>query len=92
MPKPVAVSPDELNRVTGTYQFDSNFYQPNVKLNIEPRDGYLLMRYPTFATPLTPIAGGGYFDRFYWSFVRFEDGKLIYRNGNDEFVATSPVR
>jgi len=89
VPKPVARSAAELRRVSGGYQFGPNFYQPNVLVRVERRDGYLAVRYPSFTSPLTPIAGGAYFDRFYWSFIRFEDGKLIYRNGNDEFIATS---
>ena len=87
VPKPVARSREELERVKGEYQFGPTFYQPNVRARVEPRDRFLMLVYPTFASPLTPIAGGGYFDRFYWSFVRFEDGKLIYRNGDDEFIA-----
>ena len=89
VPTPVARPAAELKRVAGTYQFGANFYQPNVVARIEPRDGYLVLRYPTFDTPLTPIANGEYFDRFYWSFIRFEDGKMIYRNGSDEFTATA---
>jgi len=95
VPTPVTRSADELRRVAGTYQFGPTFYQPNVVARIEPRDGYLLLRYPTFDVPLTPIANGQYFDRRFWSFVRFEVGKMIYRNGSDEFTATSapaPIR
>ena len=89
VPKPVPRAAEELRRISGTYRFGPNFYQPNVIVRIEPRDRYIVLRYPAFDAPLTPIANGAYFDRFYWSFVRFENGKLIYRNGNDEFVATS---
>jgi CubicO group peptidase (beta-lactamase class C family) len=87
VPKPAARSADALRRVAGTYKFGPDFYQPNSVVHIEPRDGYLLLRYPSLDVPLTPIANGEYFDRFYWSFVRFENGKLIYRNGSDEFTA-----
>lgn len=89
VPKPVSRGADDLRRVAGTYQFASNFYQPNVVARIEARDGYLLLRYPTFDVPLTPLANGEYFDRLYWSFVRFDSGKMFYRNGSDEFAATS---
>jgi len=84
VPKRVPRSPEELRRVAGSYQFGPAFYQPNALVRIEPRDGYLVMR-TTFDRPLTPIANGEYFDRSYWSFVRFENGKMIYRNGSDEF-------
>ena len=77
VPTPVKRSSDELQCVAGTYKFGANFYQPNVVARIEPRDGYLVLHYPTFDTPLTPIANGEYFDRFYWSFIRFEEGKMI---------------
>ncbi|HEY6844383.1 MAG TPA: serine hydrolase domain-containing protein, partial [Thermoanaerobaculia bacterium] len=87
VPKPVARSVEELRRAAGTYQFGSDFYQRNVIARVEPRDGYLLLRYPALDVPLTPIANGEYFDRFYWSFVRFENGKMIYRNGADQFTA-----
>jgi D-alanyl-D-alanine carboxypeptidase len=87
VPKPIAASSDALKRVVGTYQFDSSFYQPNVRARIEKRDKFLMMVYPTFSVPLTPIDGGEYFDRFYWSFVRFEPGKMTYRNGSSVFAA-----
>jgi hypothetical protein len=48
----------------------------------------LAMHFPSSTVGLAPVTGGGYFDRAYWSFVRFEPDKLIYRNGADEFVAT----
>jgi CubicO group peptidase (beta-lactamase class C family) len=88
VPKPVARSADALRGVAGSYQFGPDFYQPNVVARIEPRDGYLLMRYPALDAPLTPLANGQYFDRFYWSFVQFENGRMIYRNGNSEFTAS----
>ena len=40
-----------------------------------------------FAIPLLPIEGGRFFDRSFWSFVRFEKDKLIYRNGDTDYVA-----
>jgi hypothetical protein len=53
----------------------------------EVSDGALVMRYPHSTTALVPVEGGLYFDRAYWSFIRFVPGKLIYRNGSDDFVA-----
>lgn len=88
IPKRVKRAASELDRDAGRYQFGPNFYVPNLLARIERRGDYLVMLYPSGSTvPLIPTASG-YFDRIYWSFVRFEDGKLIYRNGNDEFVAT----
>jgi hypothetical protein len=47
------------------------------------------MVYPAtgFAIPLQPIEGDRFFDRSFWSFVRFEKDKLIYRNGDTDYVA-----
>ena len=87
VPKPIAASADALQSAVGTYQFDSTFYQPNARVRIEKRDKILMMVYPTSSVPLTPIEGGGYFDRLYWSFVRFEPGKMTYTNGSSVFTA-----
>lgn len=90
-PVPVTVrrSAEELARYEGTYRFPENFYAPNQVARVERTGDFLTMRYVdgTTVIPLLPVAGG-FFDRLYWSFVRFEDGKLIYRNGTSEFVAT----
>jgi hypothetical protein len=41
------------------------------------------MRYPSAA----PVEGGLSFERAYGSFIRFEPGRLIDRDGSDELVA-----
>lgn len=87
VPKPVARSAADLKRVTGLYKFGPSFYVPDAAALVEVSDGALVMRYPQSTTALVPVDGGLYFDRAYWSFIRFEAGKLIYRNGGDEFVA-----
>lgn len=88
IPARVPRSKDDLDRLAGEYQFGPNFYVPNVAVRVERRDDYLQMAYKVGDTviPLLPTADG-FFDRLYWSFVRFEAGKLIYRNGTSEFVA-----
>ncbi len=62
----------------------------------EPQRGSFLASRPgsflasveaAFTATVTPLADGSYFDRMYWSFIRFADGKLVYRNGSSEFVA-----
>ena len=85
--KPVARSAADLDRDGGDYQFDKNFFVPNVVAHIERRENYLVMTYTStgFTTPLTPTAGG-YFDRIFWSAVRFEGDKMIYRNGGVDYV------
>jgi hypothetical protein len=88
VPAPVARTAAELDRFAGTYQFPADFYVPNQVARVERRGNYLAMVYTTGSTviPLVPTKDG-FFDRFYWSWVRFEDGKLIYRNGKSEFAA-----
>jgi CubicO group peptidase (beta-lactamase class C family) len=88
VPAPVARSKQQLARAAGTYIFGHDFYQPDATVRIEVDGGALAMHYPALTVSLVPIAGGDYFDRDYWSCVRFEPGKLIYRNGTTEFVAT----
>jgi CubicO group peptidase (beta-lactamase class C family) len=89
VPKRVSRPAEELSRHAGEYRFGSNFYTPNLLARVERRDDYLVMIYVEGSTviPLLPMADGQYFDRLYWSFVRFEERKLIYRNGDSEFVA-----
>jgi hypothetical protein len=69
------------------YQFGPDFYQPDSTVEVAVRDGALELRTPAFTATVTPLADGTYFDRMYWSFIRFADGKLVYRNGSSEFVA-----
>jgi CubicO group peptidase (beta-lactamase class C family) len=88
LPARVAVSPEQLDRVTGDYQYGPDFYAPNARFRMERRDGYLVSISSTGQSlPIVPIGGDVYFDRAYWSFIRFADGKMTYRNGSDEFVA-----
>ncbi|HWW62084.1 MAG TPA: hypothetical protein VN181_12010, partial [Thermoanaerobaculia bacterium] len=88
VPAPVARTAEDLDRHVGTYRFPANFYVPNQVVRVERRDHYLAIVYTTGSTviPLIPTKDG-FFDRFYWSWVRFEDGRLIYRNGTSEFIA-----
>ena len=89
VPKRVERSSADLDRDTGDYQFDKNYFVPNVVAHVERREGYLVMTYKStgFVIPLVPTAGG-YFDRIFWSTVRFENDKLIYRNGGVDYVGT----
>lgn len=87
VPRPAPRSATELARAVGRYQFGSDFYQPDATIEVAVRDGTLELRTPGFTATVTPLADGSYFDRMYWSFIRFADGTLIYRNGSSEFVA-----
>ena len=87
VPKRVERASADLDRDTGDYQFDKNYFVPNVVAHVERRGDYLVMTYTStgFTTPLLPTAGG-YFDRIFWSTVRFEGNKLIYRNGGVDYI------
>ena len=88
VPAPVARTAAELDRFVGTYQFPPDFYAPNQVARVERRGDSLAIVYTTGSRVIPLIATKeGFFDRSYWSFVRFEDGKLIYRNGKSEFAA-----
>ena len=56
---------------------------------MEPQSDHLDLVYPAtqFTVALVPIKGDRFFDRNFWSFVRFEGDKLIYRNSDKEFIA-----
>ena len=86
VPKPSVRAAADLDRAAGSYRFDKNFFVPNLLARIERRGGYLAMIYPNGSEiPLVPTANG-YFDRVYWSFVRFEADRMIYRNGGADYV------
>ena len=73
-----------LEKYEGTYQFGPDFYVANQALKVDAHDDYLSN---SSGSTFVPLANGEFFDRYYWSFIRFEDGKLIYRNGKDVFTA-----
>jgi len=73
-----------LEKYEGTYQFGPDFYVANQALKVDAHDDYLSN---SSGSTFVPLANGEFFDRYYWSFIRFDDGKLIYRNGKDVFSA-----
>lgn len=89
VPKPVRVSAEELKKRAGIFRFGEDFFQKNAEMRIEARSDYLEMVYPAtgFSASLIPIQGGQFFDRLFWSFVRFENGQLVYRNNDKDYVA-----
>jgi CubicO group peptidase (beta-lactamase class C family) len=89
VPKPIKLSGDDLKKYAGAFRFGADYFVKNAPVKIEPgRDHLLLINRDTgFAIPLQPIAGNQFFDRSFWSFVRFEKDKLIYRNGDTDYVA-----
>jgi len=75
---------DALAKYEGTYKFPHDYYVPDQALKVEAHDDYLSN---SAGTSFVPLKNGEFFDRAYWSFIRFDGDKLLYRNGKDEFVA-----
>ncbi len=89
VPKPVKLSEDDLRKFAGLFRFGPGYFVENAPIKVEAHRDYLSLvnRETGFAIPLLPIEGGRFFDRSFWSFVRFEKDKLIYRNGDTDYVA-----
>ena len=89
VPKPVAVSANELKRYAGTFQFGDDYFVKKAVVRVEPRIDHLDLIYAAtnFSIALLPLEGDRFFDRNFWSFVRFEGDKLIYRNDDKDYVA-----
>jgi hypothetical protein len=89
VPKPVHLEANELKRYAGTFQFGDDYFVKNAIVRVEPKADHLDLAYPAtnFTIALVPIDGKRFFDRNFWSFVRFEGDKLIYRNNDKDYVA-----
>jgi len=89
VPKPVKLSEDDLRKFAGLFRFGPGYFVENAPIKVEAHRDYLSLvnRETGFAIPLLPIEGGRFFDRSFWSFVRFEKDKLIYRNRDTDYVA-----
>ena len=89
VPKPVTADAEKLKSYTGTFRFGEDYFVKNAAVRVQPNADHLEMVYPAtgFAISLLPIEGDRFFDRMFWSFVRFETDKLIYRNGDKDYVA-----
>jgi len=89
VPKAVKLSEDDLRKFAGLFRFGPGYFVENAPIKVEAHRDYLSLvnRETGFAIPLLPIEGGRFFDRSFWSFVRFEKDKLIYRNRDTDYVA-----
>jgi CubicO group peptidase (beta-lactamase class C family) len=89
IPKAIRAEPERLRRFAGTFRFGDDYFVKNAVARIEPQADHLDLVYPatSFSIPLLPIEGDRFFDRKFWSFIRFEDDKLIYRNNDKDYVA-----
>ncbi|HEY5991364.1 MAG TPA: serine hydrolase domain-containing protein [Candidatus Udaeobacter sp.] len=89
VPKPIKLSENELAKYAGSFRFGPDYFVKNALVKIEPHSDYLSMvnLATGYIIPLSPIDRGKFFDRSFWSFVRFEKDKLIYTNGDTDYVA-----
>lgn len=89
VPKPVQVNAADLKRFAGTFRFGDDYFVKNAVVRIDPQMDHLDMNYPAtgFSIALLPIEGDRFFDRNFWSIVRFDGDKLIYRNNDKDYVA-----
>jgi CubicO group peptidase (beta-lactamase class C family) len=89
VPKPVRENAANLKRFAGTFRFGEDYFVKNAVVRVDPQIDHLDLVYPatSFSISLVPIEGDRFFDRSFWSFVRFEGNKLIYRNGDRDYVA-----
>ncbi len=94
LPPLAKISDSILRSYAGKYQFGPDYFSPNAIADIAPGSGYLLMQAGTFRTPLIPISSTEFLDRNYLARVEIspasgsQPGRLTYRYGGKEFVAT----
>ena len=89
VPRPIHVNGADLERFAGTFRFGDDYFVKNAVVRVEPQMDHLDLNYPAtgFSIALIPIEGDRFFDRNFWSFVRFNGDKLIYRNNDKDYVA-----
>ena len=77
--------------ISGRYQYGSDFYNPDVVVTIEVRDGFVHQLWGTsgFQTALIPQGGDKFVDRAFWSDVQFvrDDSGTVIEVHFDGFVA-----
>ena len=89
VPRPTHVNGADLKRFAGTFRFGDDYFVKNAVVRVESRMDHLDLTYPAtgFSIALIPIEGDRFFDRNFWSFIRFDGDKLIYRNNDKDYVA-----
>jgi len=89
VPKPMLVKAADLKRFAGIFRFGEDYFVKNAVVRVDPQIDHLDLVYPAtnFSISVVPIEGDRFFDRSFWSFVRFEGNKLIYRNTDKDYVA-----
>ena len=89
VPRPIHVNAADLKHFAGTFRFGNDYFVKNAVDRVAPQTDHLNLNYPAtgFSVALIPIEGDRFFDRNFWSFVRFDGDKLIYRNNDKDYVA-----
>lgn len=72
-PENRATNVSELQKLTGTFQFGGDFFQPNAQLEVVVKDSELSIRWPGGSySPLIPMNTEHFVDRSYWEPVTIE--------------------
>jgi hypothetical protein len=89
VPRTIHGNGADLKRFAGTFRFGGDYFVKNAMVRVEPQMDHLDLNYPAtgFSIALIPIEGDRFLDRNFWSFVRFDGDKLIYRNNDKDYVA-----
>lgn len=79
--RPAAVSPQELRRLEGTYQFGPTFFVRNGRARIVSRGDHLDMQWEAggLVTTLIPLGQNVFFDPTFWATIRFEPSDKGWR-------------
>lgn len=67
-PNPIDLPLADLEKLTGTYQFDANFFRPNDVLEFEIQNGELVSTWG----PFVPLGDDRFLIRYYWMEGSFE--------------------
>jgi CubicO group peptidase (beta-lactamase class C family) len=68
-----ALSAAALKSYTGTFQFGSDFYQKNARMELKPAEGYVSLVWPGGSvSALIPLEKDRFMDRSYWESVSIE--------------------
>jgi CubicO group peptidase (beta-lactamase class C family) len=89
VPRPMHLNEADLKRFAATFRFGDDYFVKNALVRVEPQMDHLDLKYLAtgFSVALIPIEGDRFFDRSFWSFVRFDGDKLIYRNNDKDYIA-----
>jgi CubicO group peptidase (beta-lactamase class C family) len=88
--KPVEVDIEDLELLTGCYQFGKDFYRPEAVVSVERQGDFLVLNWGGgYLSPLNALSETIFFDRNFWARIIFEkDGqgrvtRFIWRDSRD---------